>query len=200
MCEDPHPPLCADTSRLNEVCTCAGGDSSSEEPQQCASSEDCDCADTVAALEGEWKSPWCHQGACYTKRYTPDECMSTSGEEGTESVCTCAGGDPGGKSRVCKSGQRCRAGSAGSGGCQAGGGAVCEDPPPVRHPNCATVCANGQGCLQGCSTGDNPCTTFESCNAGAEQSECPSGVPWGVLSTILDSLTELTDAPSTDFV
>ena len=78
---------------------------------------------------------------------------------------------------------------------------MCEDPPsPVRHADCATVCANGQGCLQGCSTGDNPCTTFESCNAGAEQSECPSGLPWRVLSTILDSLTDLTDAPSTDFV
>ena len=28
----------------------------------CTSSEDCDCAEKVAALEGDWHSPWCHEG------------------------------------------------------------------------------------------------------------------------------------------
>jgi hypothetical protein len=94
-------------------------------------------------------------------------CTSTSGEEGTEEACTCPGGDPGGESRVCESGQRCRAGSAGSEN-EAGGDAVCEDLPPP--PPCAD---SEEGMEEACACpGGDPggesrvCKSGQRCRAG----------------------------------
>ena len=33
----------------------------------------CNCSEAIGWTEGEWKTPWCHEGACYTGQ-DYDEC------------------------------------------------------------------------------------------------------------------------------